>query len=108
MIDISLSRRRLRAGASATTALGLFGGTSMTQAKAPLLNTPAPAFYRFKLGTIEATVVSDGPLSIGDPKNTFRGPTADEIGKMMTDHFLPSNNVVLDQNVLVINTGDRL
>jgi hypothetical protein len=47
--DISLSRRRLLAGASATTALGLFGGTSLTQAKAPMLNAPAPAFYRFKL-----------------------------------------------------------
>jgi hypothetical protein len=27
------------AGASATTALGLFGGTSVTQAKAPMMNT---------------------------------------------------------------------
>ncbi len=108
MIDISLSRRRLLAGASATTALGLFGGTLVAQAKAPMLNAPAPAFYRFKLGTIEATVVSDGPLSIGDPKNTFRGPTAEELGKMMSDQFLPTNNVVLDQNVLVINTGDKL
>src|SRR5712672_1307877 len=73
-----------------------------------MLNTPAPAFYRFKLGTIEATVVSDGPLAIGDPKNTFRGPTAEEISKMMSDQFLPTNNVVLDQNVLVINSGDKL
>jgi glyoxylase-like metal-dependent hydrolase (beta-lactamase superfamily II) len=108
VIDNSLSRRRLLAGASATTALSLFGGMSATQAKAPVLNAPAPAFYRFKLGTIEATVVSDGPLSIGDPKNTFRGPTAEELSKMMSDQFLPTNNVVLDQNVLVINTGDKL
>ena len=108
MGDMSLSRRRLLAGASATTALGFLGGAPVAQAKAPMLNTPAPAFYRFKLGSIEATVVSDGPLSIGDPKNTFRGPTAEEIGKMMSDHFLPTNNVVLDQNVLVINTGDKL
>jgi glyoxylase-like metal-dependent hydrolase (beta-lactamase superfamily II) len=27
---------------------------------------------------------------------------------MMSDQFLPTNNVVLDQNVLVINTGDKL
>ena len=72
-----------------------------------MLNTQAPPFYRFKLGSIEATVVSDGPLSIGDPKNTFRGSSPDELGKMMTDHFLP-DNVVLEQNVLVINTGDKL
>lgn len=96
MGDMSLSRRRLLAGASATTALGFLGGAPVAQAKAPMLNAPAPAFYRFKLGSIEATVVSDGPLSIGDPKNTFRGPTAEEIGKMMSDHFLPTNNVVLD------------
>src|SRR5215475_589981 len=108
MSNFSVSRRQLLAGASATAAAGAFGISSEAMAKAPLLNAPAPAFYRFKLGTIEATVVSDGPLSIGDPKNTFRGPTAEELGKMMNDRFLPTNNVVLDQNVLVINTGDKL
>jgi glyoxylase-like metal-dependent hydrolase (beta-lactamase superfamily II) len=107
MLDMSLSRRSLLVGASATAAAGFFGG-SATQAKAPLTNTPAPLFYRFKLGSIEATVVSDGPLPIGPAVRTFRGPTEQELGKMMSDQFLPADNVVLDQNVLVINTGDRL
>src|SRR5215470_15298265 len=108
MSNFSVSRRQLLAGASAAAAAGAFGVASEAVAKAPLLNTPAPAFYRFKLGSIEATVVSDGPLAIGDPKNTFRGPTPEELGKMMSDQFLPTDNVVLDQNVLVINTGDKL
>jgi glyoxylase-like metal-dependent hydrolase (beta-lactamase superfamily II) len=108
MLDMSLSRRRLLTGASAGAVAGLFGTTSQSLAKAPLLNAPTPAYYRFKLGSIEATVVSDGPLAIGDPKNTFRGPTPEELGKMMTEQFLPTDNVVLDQNVLVINTGDKL
>ena len=108
MLDLCVSRRRLLTGASATVVAGGLAGRSAALAKAPMLNTPAPASYRFKLGTIEATVVSDGPLAIGEPKNTFRGPTPDELGKMMSDHFLPSNNVVLDQNVLVINTVDKL
>jgi glyoxylase-like metal-dependent hydrolase (beta-lactamase superfamily II) len=107
MLDMSLSRRRLLTGASAAAA-GLVGGSFTAQAKAPLLNTPAPAFYRFKLGTIEATVVSDGPLPIGPAARTFRGPTEQELAKMMGDQFLPPDNVVLDQNVLVINTGDKL
>src|SRR5262249_27213873 len=106
MADTSLSRRQLLAAASATTALGLL--CTPAPAKAPMLNTPAPAFYRFKIGSIEATVVSDGPLAIGPDARTFRGPTADELGQMMSDHFLPADNVVLDQNVLVINTGDKL
>jgi glyoxylase-like metal-dependent hydrolase (beta-lactamase superfamily II) len=73
-----------------------------------MLNNQAPPFYRFKIGSIEGTVVSDGPLAIGDPVRTFRGPTPEEIVRMMNDHFLPPNNVVLDQNALVINTGDKL
>ena len=108
MASMSLSRRGLLAGASATTAWGLLGSASGAQAKAPMLNTQAPSFYRFKVGTIEATVVSDGPLPIGPASRTFRGPSEAELGKMFADHFLPTDNVVLDQNALVINTGDRL
>jgi len=108
MLDMPLSRRHMLGGAAATAAAGLVGGVSQANAKAPMLNRPAPAYYRFKLGTIEATVVSDGPLSIGPASRTFLGPTGDEIGKMMSDQFLPADNVVLDQNVLVINTGDKL
>ena len=108
MGDMSLSRRRLLAGASATTALGLFGSASEARAKAPMQNTQAPSFYRFKIGSIEATVVSDGPLPIGPASRTFRGPSEAELGKMFADHFLPTDNVVLEQNALVINTGDRL
>jgi glyoxylase-like metal-dependent hydrolase (beta-lactamase superfamily II) len=108
MGEMSLSRRRLLAGASATTALGLLGSASEARAKAPMQNTQAPSFYRFKIGSIEATVVSDGPLPIGPASRTFRGPNEAELGKMFADHFLPTDNVVLDQNALVINTGDRL
>ena len=110
MLDqVSMSRRQLLVGAPIAAAAGIVGGTATSAlAKAPMLNTQAPPFYRFKLGSIEATVVSDGPLSIGDPVRTFRGPTPQEIGKMMTDHFLPTDNVVLDQNALVINIGDKL
>ena len=98
------SRRQLISGAAAA---GLVS-SAPAFAKAPLLKTQAPAFYRFNIGSIEATVVSDGPLSIGDPVKTFRGPTAEEIGKMMTDNFLPKDEMVLDQNVIVINIGDKL
>jgi glyoxylase-like metal-dependent hydrolase (beta-lactamase superfamily II) len=108
MSDMSLSRRRLLAGASATTALGLLGSAPEARAKAPMQNTQAPSFYRFKIGSIEATVVSDGPLPIGPASRTFRGPSEAELGKMFADHFLPTDNVVLEQNALVINSGDRL
>ncbi|MFL6798087.1 MAG: MBL fold metallo-hydrolase [Xanthobacteraceae bacterium] len=108
MGDISLSRRRLLAGASALAAAASSGRASSAHAKAPMLNTQAPAFYRFRIGAIEATVVSDGPLPIGPATRAFRGPTEAELGNMFGDHFMPTDNVVLEQNALVLNTGDRL
>src|ERR1700704_5635429 len=107
MGDMSLSRRRLLAGASATAALGVLGNASVAQAKAPMLNTQAPSFYRFKIGSIGATVVAAGPLPIGPPPGTFPGPSEAGLGKLFAEHFLPTDNVVLDQNSLVINTGDK-
>jgi glyoxylase-like metal-dependent hydrolase (beta-lactamase superfamily II) len=104
---MTMSRRQMMSGASAAAA-SLVGMPISSLAKAPLQNTQAPAFYRFKIGDIEATVVSDGPMPIGAPSKTFIGPTAQELGQMMTDHFLPADNVVLDQNALVVNIGGTL
>jgi glyoxylase-like metal-dependent hydrolase (beta-lactamase superfamily II) len=107
MIDTTLSRRHLLAGASATVAATFVGSERPAAAKAPLLKTQAPAFYRFNVGNVEATVVSDG-LIVGVPKATFVGPAAVSVEKMMTDRFLPADKLVMDQNALVINTGDKL
>jgi glyoxylase-like metal-dependent hydrolase (beta-lactamase superfamily II) len=103
-----VSRRQLLTGTSAVLAGGVIGPAGPAVAKAPMLNTQAPSFYRFKLGDFEATVVSDGPLPIGPASRTFRGPAPEDLSRLITDHFLPTDNVVLDQNALVLNTGDRL
>src|SRR5262249_54412105 len=71
-------------------------------------NTQAPYFYRFKVGSIEATAVSDGPLPLGDPSGTFLGVSKDEIAKILTDNFLAPDAATLEQNSLVINTGQHL
>src|SRR5262245_32294967 len=105
----SLSRRRLLAGASVAAAASFVGGASSVMAKAPMQNTQAPTVYRFKVGAIEATVVSDGPLPMGEPKpDVFVGLSKEQLTKALTDNFLPTDNVVLEQNALVINTGDRV
>ena len=59
-IDMArLSRRRLLTGASMAGAAGLVAARSNAAlAKASALGTQAPAFYRFKVGTIEGTVIT--------------------------------------------------
>ena len=105
-----LSRRLFLGSAAALAgapALATLDATSAL-AKAPKTNSQAPYFYRFKVGAIEATVVSDGILPLGDPSGAFLGTPKEEISKMLTDSFLDPKNIVLEQNVLVLNTGDRV
>ena len=100
------SRRDALAGLSAA---GLAAIATPAFGKAPLLNTPAPGFYRFKIGAIEATVISDGPLELGAPSpDIFKGVSKEEFGKALTDNFLPTDSLRLEQNALVVNTGDKL
>jgi glyoxylase-like metal-dependent hydrolase (beta-lactamase superfamily II) len=107
--NLMLSRRRMLTG-SAALAAGLGAGFTGRPAfaKGPVLGTQAPYFYRFKFGTAEATIVSDGPLPLGDPHKNFNGLSTAEMDKQLTDNFLPLENAVLEQNVLILNTGDRM
>ena len=58
-------------------------------------NTQAPAFYRFKIGSFEATVISDGPLDLGEPKATmFGGLSQEEFNQGLSDNFLPHRQIV--------------
>ena len=107
--DFSLSRRGLLAGAAATGIAGALGGfPSPGLAKGPMQNTQAPYFYRFKIGSFEGTIVSDGSLPLGDPHKNFTGLSAEEMDRQLSSNFLPLSNAVLEQNAVVINTGDRI
>src|SRR5215510_11485856 len=97
-----LSRRSLLALGAST----MLGGSAL--AKAPKLKTQTPYWHRMVLGDAEVTVVSDGTLPLGPPKGTFVGVPDDEVRKMLSDNFLSPDNVVLEQNSPIVNTGDKL
>jgi glyoxylase-like metal-dependent hydrolase (beta-lactamase superfamily II) len=65
-----------------------------------------PGFYRFKLGTIEITVISDGMLAF--PAETLWGDRADDARGLLTSAFQPSSPVELQLNTILVNTGDKL
>jgi glyoxylase-like metal-dependent hydrolase (beta-lactamase superfamily II) len=106
--DQALSRRGLLTGTAAIAAYRLLGGYPAL-AKAPMQDAQAPSVYRFKLGAFEGTVISDGPLSFGEAKpDMFKGMTKDAIDRELTANFLAPSNLTLEQNALVINTGDKV
>ena len=105
-----LSRRSLLAlGAGLGASLGapaMFSDSAL--ARAPKQGTQTPYWHRMVLGDAEVTIVSDGPLPLGPPKGTFVGVPDEEVKKMLTDNFLSAENVVLEQNSPIVNTGDKL
>jgi len=73
----------------------------------PPTHLPDP-FTRFRHGDLACTVVSDGILRLGPAHVNF--PTADpaEIDALLTAHYLPTTDVRLNENVLIIEAGDQL
>ena len=108
--NASPNRRRVLAGATTIAAGGMLAGlgAGRAAAKAPVLGTSAGGFYRFKIGGIEATVITDGPLNFPDAGKIFRGAPDATIRQMLTDEFLPADTVRMEQNILVLNTGEKL
>lgn len=103
------TRRHVLLGAAATAGAAAFQLPVVPAfARAPLLKDQAPYFYRFMHGSMQGTVVSDGVLPLGEPSGSFLGTTKADVARMLTENFLAPDSVVLEQNVLVLNTGDRL
>src|SRR5246500_3571861 len=103
MID---RRLLLRAGPAAVGAAALVP-TAPAVARAPQAGKHAQlSFYRFKLGTIEITVVSDGTLLF--PAETLWGDRAEDARGLLTSTFQPSSPVGLQINTILVNTGDKL
>lgn len=101
-----LPRRQVLSGIAASGAM--LTAPSLLHAKMPMGQPQSPYFYRFKLGDAECTVVSDGQLPLGDPNAAFLNTSKEEIARELHDNFLPADNAVLEQNVLVANFGDRV
>src|SRR5271168_4809538 len=104
---LKLDRRTLLRAGSAAAGAAALASTAPALADAPQAGKETqPSFYRFKLGTIEITVVSDGTLAF--PAETLWGDRADDARSLLTSTFQPSSPVGLQINTLLVNTGDKL
>src|ERR1700726_3451410 len=90
----------------------LLAGAAAAVAPTALAHAPEagkqaePGFYRFKLGTIEVTVVSDGTLAF--PAETLWGDRAEDARGLLTSTFHTPRPVGLQINTVLVNTGDKL
>src|SRR6201997_5719708 len=104
---LMLDRRMLLRAGSAAIGAAALAPTAPALAHAPQAGERAqPSFYRFKLGTIEITVVSDGTLAF--PAETLWGARAEDARGLLTSAFHTPRPVGLEINTILVNTGDKL
>jgi glyoxylase-like metal-dependent hydrolase (beta-lactamase superfamily II) len=64
-------------------------------------------FHRFKIGAMDATIVSDGPLTLPAAPRIFRGPAAQALDAALTEAGQPTDHVRVEQNCLLLETAGR-
>ena len=96
------------AGALSTAVMPSFDiGTAV--AKEALKGDKSPAWYRFKIGDMEATVVSDGFLGPFPLAAAFYPEVRKEdVDALVKGEFLSPEQFLIPENCLVLNSGDQL
>jgi glyoxylase-like metal-dependent hydrolase (beta-lactamase superfamily II) len=73
----------------------------------PLFMIQSPPIYKLPFGDAEIILVSDRTLALGSPEKSFRGITREEIDAQLSRHFLPTDNLVIEEAVLVLMSGGK-
>jgi glyoxylase-like metal-dependent hydrolase (beta-lactamase superfamily II) len=103
-----LTRRAVLVGAAAATALSPFAANSPTQAAAPLASKQAPGWYRYKVGSIEITVATDGARANPLTDTFIRNVPKEETNKALEAMYLEKDKIVVPYTPIAVNTGSRL
>jgi glyoxylase-like metal-dependent hydrolase (beta-lactamase superfamily II) len=104
---MELTRRHALAGAAAITAAPLLTSTAV-KAAAPVADKQAPGFYRYKVGDIQVTVVSDGRFTFPLEDSFITNAKKEEVNAALEKAFMPRDVMTIYFAPLVINTGGKL
>ncbi|HBB17779.1 MAG TPA: MBL fold metallo-hydrolase [Syntrophus sp. (in: bacteria)] len=105
-----LTRRQILFGtaAAAFAAAGPFSKPSPAGAVASATGRQAPGFYRYKVGSIEVTVVTDGINRMPIPDGFVLNAGKDEVSDALAAAFMEKDVFVGPYNPIVVNTGAKL
>jgi glyoxylase-like metal-dependent hydrolase (beta-lactamase superfamily II) len=65
-------------------------------------------WIRFRHGTFDCTVVSDGVLEMGPARDNFPEADPAEVDALLESHGLSPEHIRLDQNLFIVEAGGRL
>lgn len=105
---IELSRRNLLAGAAAATAIGPAALIPAAQAAAPLAGQQAPGWYRYKVGTTEITVATDGRSVFKLPDTFVTNIKKDVVNGALAAAHMDKDMMTIPYSPIAVNTGSKL
>lgn len=71
------------------------------------LHGESGAWVRFAFGECTITLVSDGALKLGDPRDWFLGLPHEAMDAVFRQHFLDPRSISLSENIMVVRSGGR-
>lgn len=104
----ALTRRDFLAVTTAATAASALPAGPAALAAAPAATSQVPSAYRYKVGDAEVTVVSDGVRTIPLSDTFVRNQPKEAVNAALKAAYLPENQVTINFNVLLVNTGGKL
>src|SRR5262249_8488455 len=105
-----LTRRTLLAGTSAAGAaltLSRLGANAPAHAAAPPAGNQVPGWYRYKVGSIEVTVVTDGVSRFKFADNHVINKTRAEVNAALAEAHYEQDMMTTPYNPAVVNTGSK-
>jgi glyoxylase-like metal-dependent hydrolase (beta-lactamase superfamily II) len=102
------TRRAVLAGATAATALAPLMAVPPARAAAPLSGKQAPGFYRYKVGSHEVTVVTDGFNAFPMPDNFVTNVKRDDVNNALAAAYMEKDKLTIPYSPIVVNTGSKL
>lgn len=106
-----LNRRHVIGAGVALAAAPLLSApaTRPAQAAAPMLGESQPTHYRFRLGALEITMISDANAFIDGPWPLIgENASKAEVDELMRDNLLPANKYQPGFTPMIVNTGEEL
>ena len=105
-----LSRRTFVAGAASAAALPSFAlwSAQSVRAATPAAGKQAASFYRYKVGDIEVTVLSDGIARVPVTEAFVLNVKPDEVNAALREAYMEPGVFIGPYNPIVLNTGAKL
>jgi glyoxylase-like metal-dependent hydrolase (beta-lactamase superfamily II) len=105
---IEVSRRNLLTGAAAATVLGPTALATQAKAAAPLAGTQSAGWYRYKVGTTEITVATDGRSVFKLPDTFVTNAPKDKVNEGLVAAHMEKDMMVIPYSPIAVNTGSKL